>query len=103
MFIDAATCPFYGRQACSETPPTSSTSCTASRRRSPRSVGSRPTEFRRYCCAVSWAEIFAGVRLGEEGRTEAFFDARAGITLDAITGRRAGEYLSRYSGSRRAA
>ena len=52
-----------------------------------------------YCCAVSWAEIFAGVRAGEEPRTEAFFGARGEIPIDAMTGRRAGAYLSRYAGS----
>jgi predicted nucleic acid-binding protein len=48
---------------------------------------------------VSWAEIFAGVRTGEEERTEAFFGARGEITIDASTGRRAGIYLSRYARS----
>jgi len=52
-----------------------------------------------YCCAVSWAEIFAGIRAGEESRTEAFFDARGEIPIDATTGRRAGAYLSRYARS----
>jgi predicted nucleic acid-binding protein len=52
-----------------------------------------------YCCAVSWAEIFAGIRAGEETRTEAFFDARGEIPIDAMTGRRAGAYLSRYARS----
>jgi len=52
-----------------------------------------------YCCAVSWAEVFAGIRSGEESRTEAFFEARGEITIDAVTGRRAGAYLCRYSRS----
>jgi predicted nucleic acid-binding protein len=52
-----------------------------------------------YTCAVSVAEIFVGVRPGEETRTEAFFEARGDITLDAATGRRAGTYLSRYAAS----
>ena len=52
-----------------------------------------------YICAVSVAEIFAGVRAGEEARTEAFFEARGDITIDAATGRRAGTYLARYAGS----
>jgi predicted nucleic acid-binding protein len=52
-----------------------------------------------YCCAVSWAEIFAGIRAGEEARAEAFFDARGDVALDAMTGRRAGVYLSRYARS----
>jgi predicted nucleic acid-binding protein len=52
-----------------------------------------------YCCAISWAEVFAGMRPGEETRTEGFFDARGEITIDAMTGRRAGAYLSRYARS----
>ena len=52
-----------------------------------------------YTCAVSVAEIFVGVRPGEEARTEAFFEARGDITIDAATGRRAGTYLARYAGS----
>jgi predicted nucleic acid-binding protein len=52
-----------------------------------------------YCCAISWAEIFAGVRPGEEAHTEGFFDARGEIAIDATTGRRAGTYLARYARS----
>ena len=52
-----------------------------------------------YCCAVSFAEIWAGVRPGEEAVTEAFFHTRSEVVLDAVVGRRAGEYLSRYSRS----
>ncbi len=52
-----------------------------------------------YCCTVSWAEVFAGLRSGEESRTEAFFDARGDLALDARTGRRAGAYLARYARS----
>lgn len=52
-----------------------------------------------YCCAVSFAEIWAGVRKGEEAVTEAFFHSRGEVVLDAIVGRRAGAYLSRYSRS----
>ena len=52
-----------------------------------------------YCCAVSFAEIWAGVRPGEEAVTEAFFHARGEVVLDAVVGRRAGAYLSRYSRS----
>ena len=39
------------------------------------------------------------MRAGEEARAEAFFDARGEITIDALTGRRAGAYLSRYARS----
>jgi predicted nucleic acid-binding protein len=52
-----------------------------------------------YCCAVAWAEIYAGVRRGEEVATEAFFRARGEVTIDAETGRRAGSYLARYARS----
>jgi predicted nucleic acid-binding protein len=52
-----------------------------------------------YCCAVSLAEIFAGLRRGEEEVTEAFFAARGDVVIDAAAGRRAGAYLSRYRGS----
>ena len=52
-----------------------------------------------YCCAIAWAEIFAGARPGEEARSEAFFEARGEIPIDAMTGRRAGVYLARYARS----
>lgn len=52
-----------------------------------------------YCCAVAFAEIWAGVRPGEEVVTEAFFHARGEVVLDAAVGRRTGVYLSRYSRS----
>lgn len=52
-----------------------------------------------FCCAVAWAEIFAGIRPGEEVLTEAFLAARGDVVLDAATGRRAGGYLARYSRS----
>ena len=52
-----------------------------------------------YCTAVSWAEIYAGIRPGEEALTEAFFNARGQVVLDGITGRHAGHYLARYSAS----
>ena len=52
-----------------------------------------------YTCAVSWAEIFAGIRLGEETAAEEFFQARGEVVLDGIAGRRAGAYLSRYARS----
>lgn len=48
---------------------------------------------------MSWAEIFAGLRPGEEAATEAFFEARGEVVLDAITGRRAATYIARYSRS----
>jgi hypothetical protein len=54
--------------------------------------GGTPT----YCCPISWAEIFAGVRPGEDARAEGFFDARGEVGIDAMTGRRAGAYLLRY-------
>jgi predicted nucleic acid-binding protein len=50
-----------------------------------------------YCTAVAWAEIYAGVRPGEEPLTQAFFEARGEIVLDGSVGRRAGAYLARYA------
>ena len=52
-----------------------------------------------YCSAVSWAEIFAGVRPGEELEAEGFLHARGEVVIDAATGRRAGSYLLRYARS----
>ncbi|HSW30505.1 MAG TPA: PIN domain-containing protein [Longimicrobiales bacterium] len=52
-----------------------------------------------YCSAVSLAEIYAGIRPGEEALTQAFFDARGEIVLDGEIGRTAGSYLARFSAS----
>lgn len=52
---------------------------------------------RTYTCAVSWAEVFAGLRPGEEALTESFLGHRGEVLLDATTGRRAGLYLARHS------
>ena len=52
-----------------------------------------------YCTAIAIAEIFAGIRPGEEAVTEAFFHARGEVVIDAVTGRRAGAYLARYARS----
>ena len=52
-----------------------------------------------YCSAVSLAEIYAGIRPGEEAPTQAFFDARGEIVLDSHVGRVAGSYLARYARS----
>ena len=52
-----------------------------------------------YCTAISWAEIYAGIRPGEETLTEAFFQARGEVVLDAVAGRHAGSYLARYAAS----
>jgi predicted nucleic acid-binding protein len=51
------------------------------------------------CTAISWAEIYAGIRAGEEPIAEDFFRARGEVLLDGITGRRAGAYLARYGKS----
>jgi predicted nucleic acid-binding protein len=48
------------------------------------------------CTAISFAEIYAGLRRGEEPVTEEFFEARGEVVLDARTGRQAGTYLARY-------
>jgi len=52
-----------------------------------------------YCTAISWAEIYAGIRPGEEALTEAFFNARGEVVLDGVAGRHAGSYLARYRAS----
>ena len=52
-----------------------------------------------YCAAVTVAEVYAGVRRGEEPLTDAFLAARGEVVLDAKIGRRAGEYLARYAKS----
>ncbi len=52
-----------------------------------------------YCCAITWAEVGAGLRPGEETATESFFQARGEVVIDAATGRHAGAYLSRYAKS----
>lgn len=52
-----------------------------------------------FCTAVSWAEVYAGLKPGEESATEAFFDARGEVVLDAAAGRQAGRYLARYARS----
>ena len=49
-----------------------------------------------YCTAISWAEIYAGIRRGEEPLTDEFFNARGEVVLDARTGRQAGAYLARF-------
>ena len=52
-----------------------------------------------YSTPVASAEIFAGIRPGEEPLTEALFGTFGEITLDGTIGRRAGSYLARYSRS----
>jgi predicted nucleic acid-binding protein len=52
-----------------------------------------------YCTAVTIAEVYAGLRRGEETLTDAFLAARGEVVLDARIGRRAGEYLARYAKS----
>jgi len=52
-----------------------------------------------YCTPVSWAEVYAGIRGGEEPLTQAFFETRNELVLDARVGRRAGAYLARYARS----
>jgi len=52
-----------------------------------------------FCTAISWAEVFAGARPGEEPLTQAFFRGREEIVLDSRVGRQAGGYLARYARS----
>jgi predicted nucleic acid-binding protein len=54
---------------------------------------------RTHACAVSWAEVHAGLRPGEEALTQAFLEQRAEVVIDVETGRRAGQYLARYAKS----
>jgi predicted nucleic acid-binding protein len=52
-----------------------------------------------YCTPIAWAEVYAGIRAGEEPLTQAFFEARGEVVFDARTGQRAGAYLARYARS----
>jgi predicted nucleic acid-binding protein len=52
-----------------------------------------------YCTAVSWAEVYAGLRPGEGPVTDAFFEARGEVILDARAGRQAGAYLALHARS----
>ena len=52
-----------------------------------------------YCTAINWAEVYAGLRAGEEAAARGFFEARGEVILDAATGRRAGAYLARFGRS----
>jgi predicted nucleic acid-binding protein len=52
-----------------------------------------------YCTPIALAEVYAGIGAGEEPLTEAFFEARGEVVLDARVGRRAGAYLARYARS----
>ena len=52
-----------------------------------------------FTCGVVVAEVFAGLRAGEEAATESFFSARGDVVIDGTTGRRAGSYLARYARS----
>jgi hypothetical protein len=52
-----------------------------------------------YSTPIAWAEVYAGVRPGEEPLTDAFFAAREVIDLDEAAGKRAGSYLARYNRS----
>lgn len=52
-----------------------------------------------YCTPIAWAEVYAGVRVGEANLTQPFFEARGEVVLDGRTGRHAGGYLARYGRS----
>jgi predicted nucleic acid-binding protein len=52
-----------------------------------------------YCSPINQAEVYAGVRAGEEAMTDAFFRARGEVVLDAEVGRKAGGYLARHADS----
>ena len=52
-----------------------------------------------YCTPISTAEIYAGIRPGEEGLATAFLRSRGELILDGTVGRRAGNYLAKYTTS----
>ena len=52
-----------------------------------------------FCTAISWAEVYAGMRPREESPTRAFLEARGEVVLDGRVGRQAGAYLARYARS----
>ena len=52
-----------------------------------------------YCTTISWAEVYAGIRAGEEYVTERFLQTCGEVVLDATVGRQAGRYLARYVAS----
>ena len=54
---------------------------------------------RMYCTPVSWAEVYQGIRAGEEPSADAFFEACGEVILDARAGHQAGRYLARYARS----
>ena len=49
-----------------------------------------------FCTAITWAEVHAGLRRGEEQLAEEFFQARGEVVIDARAGRRAGTYLANF-------
>ena len=56
-----------------------------------------PVRVPTFCTAVTWAEVYAGLKPGEESATEAFFEARGEVVLDSAAGQAAGRYLVRYA------
>ena len=52
-----------------------------------------------YCTPIAGAEVYAGIRAGDEPLTEAFLEARGEVVLDTRVGRRARAYLARYARS----
>lgn len=52
-----------------------------------------------YCTAVTWAEVYAGIKRGEEQVTEDFFSARGEVVIDSRAGQRAGSYLAIFARS----
>ena len=53
-----------------------------------------------YCSPINLAEIYAGIRPGEEAITEAFFSVRGEVLIDGDVGRKAGHYLARHAASK---
>jgi predicted nucleic acid-binding protein len=52
-----------------------------------------------YCTAISWAEVYAGLRPGEEPLTDRLLEGLGEVVLDARAGRQAGKYLARFARS----
>ncbi|HWX38929.1 MAG TPA: type II toxin-antitoxin system VapC family toxin [Candidatus Sulfotelmatobacter sp.] len=59
------------------------------------------SEFPVFCSPVTIAEIWHGARPNERDALEALFGAISCVPIDSNIGRRAGEYLARYSKSHR--
>ena len=62
-----------------------------------RAVGYGGAEI--YSSPVTYAEIWRGIREGEQDQVESLFAEMTCLPIDAKVGRKAGEYLRRYQAS----